>query len=241
MYRQQQAATRYTELAESFTNTVYEQSDSLQPAVSKFSLELKKAEGVTRNPGPAVPPDSPLRNPRLLGLLFGEDALRNKRNTEAMEVSPGVLVSARVVQHHPAKRQPLEEVKDQVRARVVAAEAARRAKEEGEKLLACARRPTRPKTRPNLRASSAHVRDAPSPAHLRESWRRRSSTECSSCRPNRCLPLPASTSVRAASSWSGWRRRSGPDADRGRAPPDLSAAGRAGAGPDRGLRPMWRR
>ena len=82
LYRQQQAATRYTELADSFTNTVYEQSDSLQPAVSKFSLELKKAEGVTRNPGPAVPPDSPLRNPRLLGLLFGEDTLRNKRNTD---------------------------------------------------------------------------------------------------------------------------------------------------------------
>ncbi len=136
LYRQQQAATRYTELADSFTNTVYEQSDSLQPAVSKFSLELKKAEGVTRNPGPAVPPDSPLRNPRLLGLLFGEDTLRNKRNTEAMEVSPGVLVSARVVQHHPAKRRPFEEVRDQVKARVIAAEAARRAKEEGEKLLA---------------------------------------------------------------------------------------------------------
>ena len=136
LYRQQQAAARYTELAESFTNTVYEQSDSLQPAVEKFSLELKKAEKVTRNPSPSLPPDSPLRNPQLLGMIFGDEALGNKRNTEAMEVSPGVMISARVVQHHPAKRQPLDEVKDQVSARVIAAEAARLAREEGEKLLA---------------------------------------------------------------------------------------------------------
>jgi peptidyl-prolyl cis-trans isomerase D len=136
MYRQQQAASRYTELAESFTNTVYEQSDSLQPAVAKFSLELKKAAGVTRNPGASLPPDSPLRNPRLLGMLFGDDAIRNRRNTEAMEVAPGVLISARVVQHNPEKRRPLDEVKDEVKSRVVAAEAARKAKEEGEKLLA---------------------------------------------------------------------------------------------------------
>jgi peptidyl-prolyl cis-trans isomerase D len=136
MLRQQQAARRYTELAESFTNTVYEQSDSLQPAVTKFSLELKKAGGISRNPGPSLPSDSPLRNPRLLGVLFGDESIRDKRNTEAMEVAPGVLVSARVVQHHPEKRRPLEEVRDEVKARVIAAEAARLAREEGERLLA---------------------------------------------------------------------------------------------------------
>ena len=136
MVRQQQAATRYTESAESFTNTVYEQSDSLQPAAAKYSLELKKAQGVSRNPGASLPPDSPLRNPRLLGMLFSDEAIRDRRNTEAMEVAPGVLVSARVVQHHPEKRRALEEVKDEIKARVIAAEAARLAREEGEKLLA---------------------------------------------------------------------------------------------------------
>jgi peptidyl-prolyl cis-trans isomerase D len=41
-----------------------------------------------------------------------------------------------VTEHHQAKRQPLEEVKDQVKARVIAAQAAERARTEGEKLLA---------------------------------------------------------------------------------------------------------
>ena len=144
LYRQQQGAKRYTELAESFTNTVYEQSDSLQPAVDKFSLKLQKAEKLTRNPGPAVAADSLLRNPRFLGLIYGEEALRNKRNTEAVEVSPGVMLSARVTQHHPAKRQPLEEVKDQVKAQVIAAEAARLARAEGEKQLAALKAADKP-------------------------------------------------------------------------------------------------
>jgi peptidyl-prolyl cis-trans isomerase D len=136
LYRQQEGAKRYAELAESFTNTVYEQSDSLQPAVTKYSLELKKAQNLTRNPAPSVAADSPLRNPRLLDLIYGDEALQSKRNTEAIEVSSGMMISARVTQHHPAKAQALDEVKEQVRAQVIAAEAARLANAEGAKLLA---------------------------------------------------------------------------------------------------------
>src|SRR5690606_38326086 len=56
-YREQAAARRYSELAEPFTNTVYEQSDSLQPAVEKYQLELRRQERLTRNPGPEIPAD----------------------------------------------------------------------------------------------------------------------------------------------------------------------------------------
>ena len=51
LYRQQQAATRYTELAESFTNTVYEQSDSLQPAVEQVLAGTEEG----RKASPATP------------------------------------------------------------------------------------------------------------------------------------------------------------------------------------------
>ncbi|MGE3925296.1 MAG: SurA N-terminal domain-containing protein [Lautropia sp.] len=136
LWRQQQSAKRYSELAEQFNNTVYEQSDSLQPAVTKFAIPLQQAERVERTPKRAAGPDAPLANPRLLGQLFGDDALKNKRNTEATEVAPGVLVSARVTAHHPARRQPFEEVRDEVAARWVAAEAARLAREQGEQALA---------------------------------------------------------------------------------------------------------
>ena len=136
LWRQQQGAKRFVELAESFTNTVYEQSDSLEPAVKKFGLELQKAERVGRSPSPAASPGSPLANPRLLGLLFADDALKSRRNTEAIEAAPGLLVSARVAAHQPSRRQSFDEVRESVTGQWIAAEAAKRAREQGEKLLA---------------------------------------------------------------------------------------------------------
>ena len=44
-------------------------------------------------------------------LFFDTDRLKNKRNTEAVEVAPGTLVSARVLEHKPAALQPLEAVR----------------------------------------------------------------------------------------------------------------------------------
>ncbi|HYF58670.1 MAG TPA: SurA N-terminal domain-containing protein [Burkholderiaceae bacterium] len=134
--RQQQAGRRYAEAAEQFTNTVYEQSDSLKPAADKFGLKIETVEGVSRQPRPDAPRGAPLSNPRLLAALFGEDGLRNKRNTEAIEIAPGRLASARIAEYRPAERKPLAEVRDQVRARIVAEESARLAREAGEARLA---------------------------------------------------------------------------------------------------------
>jgi peptidyl-prolyl cis-trans isomerase D len=53
-----------------------------------------------------LPP--PFDNKKLVDALFGDDALKNKRNTEAVEVAPGTLVSARVLEYKPAALQPLE-------------------------------------------------------------------------------------------------------------------------------------
>lgn len=122
--------TKYGELAETFTNTVYEQSDSLQPVAEKLKLAVQTAEGVTRTPAPGA--TGPLAQAKLLQALFDPDNLAKKRNTEAIEVAPQQMVSARVVQHTPARKKPLAEVKDAVRAAVVAQEGARLARAAGE-------------------------------------------------------------------------------------------------------------
>jgi peptidyl-prolyl cis-trans isomerase D len=114
--RKQLAQKRFTEFAEQFTNTVYEQSDSLQPAVDKLKLTLQTAT-VQRNPAPGA--TGPLAAPKLLEAVFGNEALRNKRNTEAVETGPNQLTAARVVQHEPAHLQPLAEVKSNVRTQLV--------------------------------------------------------------------------------------------------------------------------
>src|SRR5262249_18207348 len=46
--KRQHAARRYAEAAESFSNLAYEQPDSLKPVADKFHLQIRRAEGITR-------------------------------------------------------------------------------------------------------------------------------------------------------------------------------------------------
>jgi peptidyl-prolyl cis-trans isomerase D len=132
--RKQQAQKKYAESAEAFSNTVYEQPDSLKPVADKLKLEIRTAQGVKR--APLAGAAGPLANARFLEALFAPDAVERKRNTEAVEVGPNQMVSGRIVQYAPARARPFEEVKDQVRERVVATRAAELARKEGEAKLA---------------------------------------------------------------------------------------------------------
>lgn len=131
--RKQLAQRRYAEAAEQFGNIAYEQSDSLQPLADKLKLQVQTAT-VQRQPLPGAA--GPLASPKLLDAVFGADALRNKRNTEAVETGPSQLVSARVVQYSPARVPPLADVKDKVRGQLVKKLATEQARKAGEARLA---------------------------------------------------------------------------------------------------------
>jgi peptidyl-prolyl cis-trans isomerase D len=131
--KKQLAQKRFTELASDFSDVVYQQFDSLKPAVDKFKLELRTAT-VGRQPAPGA--TGPLASQKLLDSVFGNEALHNKRNTDAIETAPNQMVSARVVKYEPTHVLPLAQVKDQVRGRLVAQQAAQLARKEGEARLA---------------------------------------------------------------------------------------------------------
>ena len=130
----QLAQKKFSETAVEFTNMVYEQPDSLKPAVDKLKLELRTAQNIKRTPSPGA--TGALASAKFLDALFGTDAIRNKRNTEAIEVAASTLVSGRVVKYEAAHQLPLAEVKVQVRERVVVAQAAALARKQGEARLA---------------------------------------------------------------------------------------------------------
>lgn len=136
--KNQKAGKKYTEMAEAFTNTVYEQADSLKPVVDKLKLEVKTAENVTRTPSPAAA-QAPYNNAKFLSALFTDDVLKNKRNTEAVEVAPSTLMSGRIVEYKAAAKRPLAEVDAIIRQRVQVEEAVKLAKKEGEAKLAAAK------------------------------------------------------------------------------------------------------
>ena len=111
-YKAQQAQRKFAEAAEVFSNAVYEQGDSLKPVADKLKLEIKQATGVLRKP-PAKSPGA-LFQPRVLDAIFNADTIAKKQNTEALEVAPSTLLSARVIKHVPVRALALDEVRAQV-------------------------------------------------------------------------------------------------------------------------------
>jgi peptidyl-prolyl cis-trans isomerase D len=123
--RRQRAQKRFAELAEQFSNMAYEQPDGLVPLAERFKVRLATTDWFAR--GTAPPP----LNAKLVTALFGDDALRNKRNTEAVEIAPGRVVVARVLEHKPAALRPLEEVRAGILKRLTDEEALKLARAAG--------------------------------------------------------------------------------------------------------------
>ncbi|VXB72381.1 SurA N-terminal domain-containing protein [Massilia sp. 9I] len=136
--KKQKMSKKYSEMAEIFTNMVYEQSESLKPVADKLGLKIETVDNLTRKPSPQLA-QAPFNNEKFLAAIFGVDAVKNKRNTEAVEVSPSVLISGRVVEFKPAAKRPLAEVDAQIRQRVTIEEAARLARAAGEQKLNAAK------------------------------------------------------------------------------------------------------
>jgi peptidyl-prolyl cis-trans isomerase D len=127
---------KFAELADVFNNTVYEQGDSLQPTADKLKLKVATASNVMRVPNPALDKNLPYNNQKFLTALFTDDVIKNKHNTEAIEVAPNVLIAGRVVEYKPQSTKPFEAVQAAVRERVTQAQEAKLAQQAGEAKLA---------------------------------------------------------------------------------------------------------
>ncbi len=134
-YIGQMALREFSEKAEDFTNIVYEQADSLEPVAKKFGLTIHKADNVTRA-GVADPELKPLFNEHVIDNLYGDECLKEKRNSSAVEVGSNKLVAARVVKYYPTAVRPFDEVKAEIADGMKLRKAAELAKAAGEKKLA---------------------------------------------------------------------------------------------------------
>ncbi|TDQ44726.1 SurA N-terminal domain-containing protein [Tepidicella xavieri] len=162
--RQQQAQRRFAEAAEDFSNLVYEQADSLAPAAEALGLTVRRANGVLRTGPLDAGRDAALANSRVLEAVFAPDSLRTKRNTEAVEIGASRLVSARVLEHRPARLQPLDDVKAEVRERLLQQRAQEAAREEAQKQLAAWRDGAQPRLQAPVVVSRIDDQGLPGPA-----------------------------------------------------------------------------
>jgi len=132
--RQQEAQRRFAEAADRFSNMVYEQPDSLEPAAKEFHLQVQSSGWISRK---SAEPRF-LGNPHLLDALFDEEAIQKKENTDAIEVAPNTLVAARVLEYRPEGMRPLKDVEAEIRLKLAARVAREKAVRAGEQALKAA-------------------------------------------------------------------------------------------------------
>ncbi|HVP87398.1 MAG TPA: SurA N-terminal domain-containing protein [Casimicrobiaceae bacterium] len=132
--KRQKASQKFAASAEQFQNLVYEQADSLAPAAKQLDLKVETTPLITRAQAQQIA----LGNAKFVEALFSPESVHGKRNTDAMEIAPNVLMAARVIEYKPAALRPLADVQDQIRQQLVrkaASEAAQQAGRDKLKLL----------------------------------------------------------------------------------------------------------
>jgi peptidyl-prolyl cis-trans isomerase D len=124
----QKGQRKFAEAAETFNNLVYEQSDSLKPAAERFKLQVQTTGWIAKSARQEL---GALDNPKLLAALFTSDAIKNRRNTDAIEVAPSTLVAARITDHQPAAQRSFDEMKGEIAEQLRRREASALALKEG--------------------------------------------------------------------------------------------------------------
>ncbi|HAS75094.1 MAG TPA: peptidylprolyl isomerase, partial [Marinobacter adhaerens] len=105
----EKAREQFAEVRAELADSAYAADDLAGPA-EELGLEVREANGVTRDGGQA-----PFDHAGLVRQLFSEDVLDAGYNTELIDVGDNVSVVARVNKYHEAEQLPLDQVRDQIR------------------------------------------------------------------------------------------------------------------------------
>jgi peptidyl-prolyl cis-trans isomerase D len=128
----QKAQIKYAELTEEFSNLVYEQSGSLQPVANKFDLTIQTTDWLSYEDGAKYFKD----NTKLMDMVFSNEVLKEKRNTEAVEVSSNNLIAARVAEYQPEAPKTFDDVKEGIEALLKLEQAMKLAEAKGKAAIA---------------------------------------------------------------------------------------------------------
>jgi peptidyl-prolyl cis-trans isomerase D len=115
--QEQQAESLYLELERKLSDALFDATD-LRSLSAAVGIEIQSASGFTRQGG--EPFDS---EPQVIDAVFDELVLSGQQMSEIIEVDANRAAVFAVTNHYPATRQPLDDVRDQVRASLEAEKA----------------------------------------------------------------------------------------------------------------------
>ncbi len=128
--RQQKAADMFAEMAEKFSNAVYEQSDTLKPAADLVGAKIERSGWLIKGTAAGQPWTA-----KMFQAIFNDEVVKNKRNTAAIEVAANTLVAARILEYKPASVRALSEVQEVIRQKLLRQQALELAAKQGKSVL----------------------------------------------------------------------------------------------------------
>jgi peptidyl-prolyl cis-trans isomerase D len=121
----------YAEKAGRLTDLTYQDATSLEPAAKELGLTLQKTDLFARTGGTGL-----AANPNVLKAAFSDGVLVQNNNSDPIEIGPNHILVLRIAERKPATPKAIEEVRDQVKAKIVSERAAKKAKARADELFA---------------------------------------------------------------------------------------------------------
>jgi peptidyl-prolyl cis-trans isomerase D len=129
--RNEDRSNIFFERSEILTSLTFEQPDTLQGAADTLGLEIKESDWISRDGGVGI-----AANEDIVEAAFSEDVLLNGNNSTPVETSGETVVVLRLLEHQDAAHQPLDEISDIVKQRLIDEKARLLAESKGAELLA---------------------------------------------------------------------------------------------------------
>lgn len=129
-YRNEQAEKAFLDKGEVLGRVAYEQDGDLAPAAQETGLTVQQSGWITRVQGEGIAANEKLRT-----AAFGDEVLKSGKNSDLLELADGHAAVIRVVNHEAAAQKPLEAVRDEIRATLLAQKARKLTAQKGEELL----------------------------------------------------------------------------------------------------------
>jgi peptidyl-prolyl cis-trans isomerase D len=122
----------YTDKAGRLTDLTYQDPSSLDTAAKELGLTVQKTDLFPRTGGTA----GIAANPAVVKAAFSDTVLVQNNNSDPIDIGPNHIVVVRIAEHKASTPKPLDEVKDEVRKRIVAERLQKKAKERADSLFA---------------------------------------------------------------------------------------------------------
>ena len=129
-YQRGIAEREFFALSEKLTQMAYEVPDSLNDAAGAVNVPIKTTELFDRNGGNGI-----AKNPKVVAAAFSDDVLKEKYNSEPIELGENHVLVLRVKDHVDSQQQTLDQVKEKIKQQLIQDAAREKAKTAGEALV----------------------------------------------------------------------------------------------------------